>query len=132
MKNSRWIAITIYVALMAVCFVPWTYHADVQHYFNGFYSEKNIYGKPGKFFILFSLICVIMLFVPKLWAKMTHLFTAGLLMAYALKTYHLYTSSYNLYTPQKQWGIYALVLLSVFSFVISMLPEDKKVKAPGS
>jgi hypothetical protein len=115
------------MALIAVCFMPWTYHADVDSFFNGFYSEKNVYGKPGKFFIIFSVICIATLFINKVWARMTHLFTSGLIVAYALKTYHLYTSSYNLYTPQKQWGIYALVILSVLSFVMAMLPEEKKL-----
>jgi hypothetical protein len=44
-------------------------------------------------------------------------------MAYALKTYHLFTSSYNAYTPEKQSGIYLLVLMSILSFVIALFPD---------
>ena len=125
MKYSKWVGVIIYIMLIGVCFTPWTYHADLQVYFTGFFSQNNVYGKPGKYFIIFSLICVLLMFIPKVWAKFTHLFFAGIIMAYALKTYHLFTSSYNAYTPEKQPGIYALVALTVLSFVIALLPDMK-------
>jgi hypothetical protein len=68
------------------------------------------------------------MFIPKVWAKFTHLFFAGIIMAYALKTYHLFTSSYNAYAPEKQPGIYALVGLTILSFVIALLPDMKLKK----
>ena len=129
MKHSKIIGLVIYAGLMAVCFMPWTYHADVQKMFDGFYSFNNTYGKPGKFFIIFSVICILCMWLNKVWAKFVHLFVAGIIVAYALKTYHLFTSSYNGYTPQKQWGIYLLVLFSILSFVIAMVPEEKSKKS---
>ena len=128
MKYSKWIGVIIYIMLIGVCFLPWTYHADLNVYFNGFFSQNNVYGKPGKYFIIFSLICVVLLLIPKVWAKFTHLFFAGIIMAYALKTYHLFTSSYNAYSPEKQPGIYALVALTILSFVIALLPDMKLKK----
>ena len=125
MKHSKWIALSIYLGLIIICFLPWTYHADVGKYFNGFYSEKGVYGKPGKFIVIFSVICTIMNFIPKIWAKFTHIFFGGLIVAYAIKTYHLYTSSYNAYTPEKQTGIYLLLIFSFMAFAISLLPEMK-------
>ncbi len=125
MKHSRIIGLIIYIALIAVCFMPWTHHADLNKDFTGFFSEKNIYGKPGKFFIIFSVISIVTMLIGKVWSRLTHLFVAGIILAYALKTYHLYTSSYNAYTPEKLPGIYLLVVLSILSFVIAMLPEEK-------
>ncbi|MEI8052308.1 MAG: hypothetical protein WCH52_01065 [Bacteroidota bacterium] len=125
MKYSKWIGVLIYFSLIGVCFMPWTYHADLNKFFNGFFSQNDVYGKPGKFFIIFSCICILLIFIPKLWAKFSHLFFAGVIMAYALKTYHLFTSSYNAYTPEKLPGIYLVVLLSVLSFVIALFPENK-------
>ena len=125
MKYSKWIGLIIYILLIIVCFLPWTYHDDLHKYFNGFFSEKDVYGKPGKFFIIFSSLSILFMFINKLWAKFAHLFFAGLIVAYALKTYHLFTSSYNAYQPVKQYGIYALVLLSVLSFLIALFPDMK-------
>lgn len=128
MKHSKWIGLIVYLLLIGVCFLPWTYHADLGKNFTGFFSEKDVYGKPGKFIIIFSLISVALIFIQQVWAKFVHLFFAGFLMAYALKSYHLYTSSYNAYTPEKQFGIYALVLLSVASFIVALFPEMKLKK----
>ena len=128
MKYSKWVGLVIYMMLIGVCFMPWTYHADLNVYFTGFFSQNNVYGKPGKYFIIFSLICLVLMFIPKVWAKFTHLFFAGIIMAYALKTYHLFASSYNAYTPEKQPGIYALVTLTILSFAIALLPDMKLKK----
>ena len=69
-----------------------------------------------------------MLFVDKVWAKFVHIFFAGIILAYALKTYHLFTSSYNAYTPEKQAGIYFLLLLSILSFANALFPDLKLKK----
>jgi hypothetical protein len=132
MKYSKWIGLFIYLCLTAVCFMNWTYHADLGKYFNGFFSQNDVYGKPGKFLIMFSIVCVIAMFIPKIWAKFVHIFFAGFILAYALKTYHLFTSSYNAYTPEKQSGIYLMVLFSVLSFVIALLPDVAIKKVEGS
>ncbi len=127
MKYSKWVGLLIYILIGVVCFMPWTYHADLDKYFTGFFSQNNVYGKPGKFFILFSVCSICCLLIDRVWAKFTHIFFAGVLLAYALKTYHLFTSSYNAYTPEKQFGIYALVVLSILSFLIALFP-DMKIK----
>jgi hypothetical protein len=108
--------------------MPWTFHADLHQYFNGFYSYKNTYGKPGKFFITFSIICMVMVFIPKLWAKYIQLFFSGIIMAYAFKTYHLFASSYNAYSPEKQFGLYALVVLATISFLVALLLPEVNLK----
>ena len=125
MKYSKSIGIAIYFLLIGVCFMPWTYHADLGKYFNGFFSQNDVYGKPGKFIIFFSLVCVITMLIPKIWAKFVHIFFAGFILAYALKTYHLFTSSYNAYSPEKQPGIYLLVILAILSFGIALFPNVK-------
>ena len=125
MKYSKWIGFIVYLVLIGVCFMPWTYHADLGKYFTGFFSQANVYGKPGKFFIIFSLACIVCLFIQKVWAKFFHIFFAGLIMAYALKTYHLFASSYNAYTPEKQPGLYLLVIFSILSFAVALFPDMK-------
>jgi hypothetical protein len=74
MKHAKWIGLIVYLMLIGVCFLPWTYHADLGKNFTGFFSEKDVYGKPGKFIIIFSLISVVMIFIQQVWAKFVHLF----------------------------------------------------------
>ena len=129
MKYSKWISLTAAILLIVVCFLPWTYHADVQKNFTGFFSERDAYGKPGKFIIFFSLVSAALVLIPRIWAKRTNLFVTGVMLAYAIKTYILYTSCYNAYCPDKQAGIYLVVLLSLLQFVMSLFP-DLKIQQP--
>jgi hypothetical protein len=125
MKIPKWAGVLVYVCLMAVCFLPWTYHPDIQKNFTGFFSEGDKYGTPGRYLIIFSVVCSVCIYINMLWAKFTHLFFAGVILAYAIKSYQLYTSTYYAITPIKQAGIYLLILFSVLNFVVAMLPDYK-------
>lgn len=125
MKYSKWIGFAAALFLIAVCFMPWTYHADVQKNFTGFFSQNDAYGKPGKFLIFFSVVAALLVLTPRVWAKRTNLFVTGIMMAYAIKTYILYTSCYNAYCPDKKAGIYLVVALAVIQFVMALFPDLK-------
>ena len=125
MKFSKWIGLIAAIGLIIVCFVPWTYHADLQKNFTGFFSENEAYGKPGKFFIFFSVLSAALLLIPRIWAKRINLFNTGIMLAYAIKSYILYTSCYNAYCPEKKAGIYLVVVLSLVQFVMSLFPDMK-------
>lgn len=125
MKFTKWIGVAAGIALIIVCFIPWTYHEDVQKSFTGFFSQNNAYGKPGKFLIFFSVLSILLIIVPRIWAKRTNLFVTGIMLAYAIKTYILYTSCYNAYCPEKKAGIYLVVALSLIQFVMSLFPDMK-------
>jgi hypothetical protein len=125
MKFTKWMGLAAAIALIIVCFIPWTYHADVQKNFTGFFSQNDAYGKPGKFLIFFSAISVLLILIPRIWVKRTNLFVTGIMLAYAIKTYILYTSCYNAYCPEKKAGIYLVVALSLIQFVMSLFPDMK-------
>ena len=111
--------------LIAVCFMPWTYHADLQKSFTGFFSEKDAYGKPGKFITFFCLASFFLIMAQKVWAQRVLLFVAGTLMAYSIKTYILYTSCYNAYCPDKKAGIYLLLVLAIVIFASALFSDVK-------
>ena len=125
MKYSKWIGVVACVLLIAVCFMPWTYHADLQKNFTGFFSEKDAYGKPGKFIVFFCLVSFALLMVQKVWAQRVLLFVAGTMLAYSIKTYILYSSCYNAYCPEKKAGIFLLVACSVIIFAASLFSDIK-------
>ncbi|MEO8766170.1 MAG: hypothetical protein ABI416_17845 [Ginsengibacter sp.] len=119
-------------ALLAVsCFIPWTYYADLNKNFTGFFSERNIYGKPGMFFIFFAIASFLLIHLDKLWAKRTHIFLTALNIGYLIKTYILFTSCYNAYCPEKKPGIFLLILSSVVLMVITFLPDIKISDSSG-
>ena len=113
------------LALVVVCFMPWTYHADIQKNLTGFFSENNAYGRPGKFIVAFCVISFLLLLARKVWAQRVMLFVAGTLVAYSIKTYILYTSCYNAYCPEKKAGIFLLLALSVIIFASALISDMK-------
>ena len=125
MKYNKQIGIIACVILIVACFLPWAYYADINKVFTGFFSEKNAYGKPGKFLTFFALISIYLIFTPKVWAKRTHLFFAALTFGYAIKTYTLYTSCYNAYCPEKRLGIFLMVFCCAVILVVSIFPDLK-------
>jgi len=119
--------------LLAIsCFLPWAYYPDLHKSFTGFFSEQNMYGRPGKVFIFFAISSLALIFINKIWAKRTLIFFAALNIGYLLKTYVIFTSCYNTYCPQKQYGLYLLILSSVVLMIVSFFPDLKLVKADES
>lgn len=111
--------------LIASCFLPWVYYADIKQTFNGFYSFDNHYGKPGIFLSFFAVLALVFMLLPKVWAKRTNLFIAALTVAYGIKTFILFSSCYNNYCPQKLFGLYLILLCPVVILLASVFPKLK-------
>ncbi len=103
--------------------MPWTFHADLGKDFTGFFSEQNKYGKPGKFLIIIAAAIGVFMVLPKLWAKRTNLFLGALLIAYAIKSYILYTSCYMAYCPEKKAGVFLMLFSSLMIFIATVFPN---------
>jgi hypothetical protein len=114
------------ILLVVSCFMPWAYYPDLQTNFTGFYSHKNFYGKPGKFLTLLSLLSLVCMLVPRLWAKRAHLFIAALMVGYAIKSYILFTSCYNALCPEKRVGIFLMLFSTLAVLLSSFLPANGK------
>ena len=130
-RYSRWIALSAFVLLTAVCFLPWTFHADIQKTFTGFYTENNIYGKPGKFLLLFGGLSALFAFIPKLWLKRTSLFMSGLNVAYGIKTFLMFGACYQGYCPEKKIGLYLMLICTIFLLIAAMFPAGEIKQQPA-
>jgi len=115
------------VGLIVSCFLPWAYYPDLDKVFTGFFSEQNLYGKPGKVFVFFAVVSLVFIFVDKVWAKRINLLCSALTVAYLIKTVILFTGCYNGVCPEKLYGLYMVIGFCVLLFVISFLP-DLKIK----
>jgi hypothetical protein len=124
-KILHWIGIAACVLLIVSCFLPWVHYADINQDFTGFYSYKNEYGRPGKFFVLIGTVTLVFMILPKLWAKRANLFITALGVGYAIKTYILFTSCYNVYCPEKLTGIFLMLVTSVVMLIAAVFPGVK-------
>ncbi|MEP6583612.1 MAG: hypothetical protein ABJA90_05080 [Ginsengibacter sp.] len=125
MKYYKVLGLFACALLILSCFLPWAYYADLDKTFNGFFSEKNNYGKPGKFFFFFAIASLVLIYLDKIWAKRVHLFLSALNLGYLIKTYILFTSCYNAYCPEKRAGLYLLIVSSVLIMIVSIFPDLK-------
>jgi hypothetical protein len=125
MKYSQWIGIAAAVVLVVACYMPWTYHPDLQKNFTGFFSENRIYGMPGKVFIVLAIITSIFFLIPRVWAKRTNLLICALTVAYAIKSFILYSGCYRGICPEKKIGLWIVLASSALMLVMALLPDTK-------
>lgn len=125
MKHYKVWASLACMGLIVSSFLPWAYYPDIDKVFTGFFSEQNIYGKPGKVFVFFGALSLAFVFIDKVWAKRFILLFAALTLAFLIKTYILYTKCYLNVCPEKLFGIYLLIISTVGLFIISIFPDMK-------
>ena len=125
MKYSQWLGILAALVLIAACFLPWTYHPDLDKEFTGFFSEKNIYGKPGKVFIFFAVVAIIFFLLPRIWAKRWNMLVTGLASAYAIKTFLMFAGCYRGICPEKKAGLWIMLASALVMLVMAILPDMK-------
>lgn len=125
MKYSKWIGLIAAIALIISCFLPWAYYPDLDKVFTGFFSEKNVYGRPGKVFVFFAALAMVLFLIPRVWAKRLNMLVCALTVAFALKTYILFTSCYRGVCPDKKEGLHILLVSSLVMLIASVLPDLK-------
>lgn len=128
MKYSQLAGVIAAVLLMFSGLMNWAWFPDLKEYFTGFYTYNNNYGKPGRVFIVLGAVAIIFYLVPRIWAKRVNMFVCVLILAYAIKTFILYSGCYRGICPEKQAGLWIMLFLSAFMFAASLLP-DLKIKS---
>lgn len=123
MRNSQWIGIAGALVVIGACFLPWAYFPDLQKEFTGFFSEQNIYGRPGKILIFFVGIDIILFLIPRVWAKRANLLVAAMAFAFSVKSYILFTACYRGICPERRAGIFLVLGGALIVLVASLLPD---------
>src|SRR5439155_14194067 len=126
MKYSQWIGIAAAIILVIACFLPWTFHPDLNKNFTGFFSEHNIYGKPGYVFIVVCAIAVVFFCIPRLWAKRWNIFVGAVILSYAIKSFIVYSGCYRAICPDKKAGLWRMLLCSILLLVMALFPDIVK------
>jgi hypothetical protein len=115
------------IALIAVCFMPWTHYNSINETFTGYHVTRfvtgNYYGRAG----IIITGCVVIIFLlnitPKIMAKRVNLFLCALLVGYTIRTYTIFTSALFEGEVTKYAGIYLIVVLSLILLVCSAFPK---------
>ncbi len=128
MKYSQWIGIAAAVVLVIACFLPWTFHPDLNKNFTGFFSENNDYGKPGKVFTVFAIVAIIFFLIPRVWAKRWNLLVGALTVAFAIKSFIVFSGCYRGICPAKLAGLWIMLLSAVAVLAMTLLPDMKVIE----
>jgi hypothetical protein len=123
MKYSQWIGMAAALLLVAASFMPWAYFPDLGKEFNGFFSEQNRYGRPGKVLIFFSAAMIVFYAIPKVWAKRTNMILAVFNIAYVIRCYILFSACYRGGCPEKRAGIFLVLGAGVLMAAAALLPD---------
>lgn len=123
MKNIKWIGIAAAALLVISCFMPWTYYPDLNKNFTGFFSEQNIYGRPGILLVSLAILTTLLTLIPRVWAKYWNIFFAVICVSYAIKTFVLFAGCYSGACPQKLAGIWLMLGAAILIFAASLFPK---------
>lgn len=123
MKYSQLSGILAAFVLSLSGFLNWAWYPDIHKYFTGFFSENNSYGKPGKVFIFFAVIAIVLFIAPRVWAKRGNIFLCAITLAYAVKTFIVYSACYRGICPEKQPGLWVMLLASCVMMAAALFPD---------
>lgn len=128
MKYSQWIGVGACLLLIAACFLPWAWYPDLQKNFTGFFSEEGRYGRPGKILVFFSVVCIVLFLVPRVWAKRFNLLFGALSLAFGVRCYVVFSSCYLGICPDKKPGLFLVVIAPLIITLAAVLPDMKLKK----
>lgn len=130
MKYSQWIGIVASIILVIAGFLPWTYHPDLNKNFTGFFSENNVYGKPGYVLVVMSIITIVFFAIQRVWAKRWNMFICALVLSYAIKSFIMFSGCYRGICPDKLAGLWIMLAAAALMMVMALFPDIKLKEEP--
>lgn len=124
-KYSKWVTLAAALILIISCFMPWAFFPDLGKSFTGWFTENNVYGKPGKWLSFMAVFAILAQFLPSLFLKRASLLFMGLNAAYAFFTFVKYNRSYGIVEPQPQAGIYVMLVSSLLLLIAALFPSGR-------
>lgn len=123
MKYSQSIGIAASLALLAICFLPWSYIASQQITVSGFSAAGTNFGKPALFNFFMSVCMLILFAAPAVWSKRVNVFLGALNLAWAFRNYLLVSGCLMGECPEKKPALYLLVGLAILMQLMTLLPK---------
>ena len=125
MRYMKWIGLFAVALLVASCFTPWVIITSKNIVVSGVDATGTNFGKPGYFHFVFSLFFVVLHLIPKLWAKRWNLMVVAFNTAWAARNYFVISMCREGDCPEKQIGMYLVLIASVFMLLAALFPDIK-------
>jgi len=131
MRFMKWIGLMAAILLVISCFTPWVIIASKNIIVSGIDSAGTNFGKPGYFHLLMAFFFLCFHFTPKIWAKRINLLIVALNLAWAIRNFFVIPACIGGECPEKESGIYFILLASVIMLLAALIP-DMKIKEKES
>jgi hypothetical protein len=125
MKYSNLIGAALVLALIVACNMDWVHIDGGRLTVSGLKATGTNFGKPGMINLIAGSIAGILFLTPFLWAKRINLFFCAFNLAWAIRNYIIVTMCREGDCPEKQTGIYLLMISSLLMLLVSFIPELK-------
>ncbi len=123
MKYSQTIGIILCLALFYCTTQPLVI-IDSQHLvITGWKTTGTSLGQPGKFMLYLGMLSLVLFALPYIWAKRLNIVLGALLLAWSFRTFLVLGTCQMGECPEKQWALYACVILSAGILLLSFLPK---------
>jgi hypothetical protein len=129
MKHSQTIGILLCLALF-YCTTQALVIIESHHLvITGWKAEGTNFGQPGKLFVYLGGLSILFFALPFIWAKRINVAIGAIIIAWSFRNFMVLSACQMGDCPQKQWPLYACVVLSIGILIMSFLP---KIKIPKS
>jgi len=123
MRYMKWVGLFAVILLVVSCFLPWVIITSKNIVVSGVDSTGTNFGKPGYTHFVLSFFFIIFHFIPKLWAKRVNLLIVALNIAWAIRNYLIISMCREGECPEKQIGLWLVLLASVLMLVAALFPD---------
>ena len=125
MRYMKWIGLFAVILLIVSCFLPWVIISSKNIVVSGVDSTGTNFGKPGYTHFVMSFFFIIFHLIPTLWAKRVNLLVVALNIAWAIRNYFIISMCREGECPEKQIGLWLVLLASVLVLVAALFPDIK-------
>ena len=119
----KWYGIGAAILQIVSSFMVWVVIPGKKIVVTGVESTGTSFGKPAYFHLLFTIAFLILHFIPKVWAKRFNLPVAALNVAWAIRNYFVITACRGGDCPEKQLGVYLMLIASISILVAALFPD---------
>jgi hypothetical protein len=124
----KWLGYLGALLLIIACFLKWVVISSKNIIVTGLETTGTSFGKPAYFHFLLTALFLVFHSIPKIWAKRANIIVAAINLAWAIRNYFVITLCRGGDCPDKQAGIYLILISAVVMLVAALFPDIKMPK----
>ena len=123
MKYSQTIGLMLTAFLLFLTTQPLVIIESRQWVITGWEVAETNFGQPGKFMLYMGVMNIILFALPYIPAKRFNMVFAILNFSWTIRNFLILSACAMGECPQKQWALYACILVSFAILIMTFLPK---------